>query len=339
MYLALLIMVSLDTVSLNNIICQCSSSKLSCFSQGDTEIHQSSTKEMFARSLSGCEETIYLSLLHLNNNQAETILAQNLSQIFMLHLSDFNKLRLKEGMFSAAQKLVYLTVVRNKIRQLRQKTFLGLTELQLLNINNNRIKILIQGCFQDLSDLRELYLKQNQISTIEPDVFKEMRRLTILDLSDNRLSSVTDKTFDGLLSLEILILSGNKIKQSTLLSVGLIQPKILNFPGNEREEAKTDIPDGEDGDLLSILILSSIVVALLALVAVLTILCLRKRKVPRRSLLVLAEEGDEELAESLCAELRHLLPQITIRSCWDSAPPGHLKVNLQLPLSLSAISV
>ena len=114
--------------------------------------------------------------------------------------------------------------------------------------------------------------------------------------------------------------------------------KILNFQGNETEEAKTDIQDGQDGDLLSILIFSSIVVALLALVTLLVILCLRQRKLPRSSLLVLAEEGDEELAESLCAELRHLLPQMTVISCWDSARPGHLKVSLRTFLCLVNLS-
>ena len=330
MYLTLLLMASLELVSLNNIICQCSSSKLSCFSQVEQEILQSSTSEIFASSLSGCEETRSLFLVHLNNNQAETIIAHNLSQIFLLQLSDCTKLRLKEGMFSAAENLLHLTLVRNKIRQIDQKTFLGLTQLQLLNLNNNRIRILRHYCFQDLSDLRELYLKKNQISTIEPDVFKEMRRLIILDLSWNKLSSVTNKTFHGLLSLEILILSGNKIKQLTLLSVGRSQLKILNSPGNETD--KTDIPDGEDGDLLSILIFPSIiVVVLLALLTLLVgLIWLRKRKVPGSSLLVLAEEADEEMAESLCAELRLLLPRMRISSCWDSAPPGHLKVGSSL---------
>ena len=346
MYLTLLLMVNLEIVSLKNMICQCSSSKLSCFSQADQEIHQSSTKEIFASPLSDCEESKSLSLFHLTNNQAETILAHNLSQIILLHLSDCHKLRLREGMFSsAAENLLFLTLVRNQISQLKQKTFLGLTDLQLLNLNNNRIRILIHDCFQDLADLRELYLNQNQISLIDSDVFKEMRRLTILDLSNNQLSSVTEKTFHGLGSLEILLLSGNKIKQSTVLSVGLIQPEILNFPlnprdlpspeeidlkisnkkvgGEETEEAKT-------GELLSILIFLPIVaVALLALVTVLIIISRRKRKVGLSSLLLVAEERDEEMAESLCTELRHLLPHITISSCWDSAQPGQLKVKVQ----------
>lgn len=342
MYLTLLLMVNLEIVSLKNMICQCSSSKLSCFSQADQEIQQSSTKEIFASTLSGCEESNSLSLFHLTNNQAETIIAHNLSQIFLLHLSDCNKLRLKEGMFSAAENLLYLTLVRNKISQLKQKTFLGLTDLQLLNLNNNRIRILIHDCFQDLADLRELYLKRNQISLIDSDVFKEMRRLTVLDLSNNHLSSVTEKTFHGLGSLEILLLSGNKIKQSTVLSVGLIQPEILNFPLNpwdlpSSEETDLNISnkkvvgekteESKTGELLSILIfLPIVVVALLALVTLLIIISRRKRKVPLSSLLVVAEEMDEKMAESLCTELRHLLPQITISSCWDSAQPGQLKV-------------
>ena len=331
MFFTLLLMVNLEIASLKNIICQCSSSKLSCFSQVDQEIYQSSTKETFASTLSRCEETVYLSLVRLKNNQAETIISHNLSKIYLLHVSDCNKLRLKEGMFSTAENLLYLTLVRNKISQLKQKIFLGLTELQLLNLNNNRIRILIHHCFQDLSNLRELYLKKNQISLIAFGVFKDMRRLTILDLSSNRLSFVTNKTFHGLFSLEILILSGNKIKQFQG-SLWKLAPshQIFNkkVGGDETEESKIEIQDEEDGDLLSVLILFTIVTTLLALLTALVILRQRNRKVSQRSLFVLAEERDEEMAECLCAELRHLLPQITVLSCSDSTMPGQLKVRL-----------
>ena len=248
-------------------------------------------------------------------------------------------------MFSRVRNLRDLTLVTNKITEVKNKTFLHLTELQLLNLNNNRIRSLTGDCFQDLSNLEELYLKQNKISVIHSNVFREMKKLRILNLSSNQLRSVSDKTFDGLSRLEILILSQNRIKHFTsAVCQQLKSVQILDIRGNpikrtsttrnqsqlcdEKNSKTEEIPDHHyltDGEFFTSIIILFTIVAIIAIVSVLVMFYMRKRRDSVRSIFVLYEEEDEDVGWALARQLQLMLPEIPVLSCRD-CKPGQIKV-------------
>ena len=314
MYIHFILLHYILTVSAGNLSshtadCKCLPSKLKCFSlpQIIEKIRRNSTQEIFLSSLSSCRDIIYLKLTHLNNNEIQGIISQNLSQVLLLHVSDSNNMKLREEMFSHVRSLRELTLVRNQIVQVKRRTFLSLTELQLLNLNSNRIRSLTQDCFQDLSNLQELYLKHNQISSIHKGVFREMRKLRILDLSHNNIKHLTDSVF-------------RQLKHLKSLEIFIGTPQVNSSgPSNLSEE------ELKGSDLLMsfqiLLVVSLIGLSLTAFI----ISYLRKRETAGSSIFLLYEEEDAEAGD--CADqLRFLLPELSLLSCWESALPGEIKV-------------
>ena len=323
MYIYFILLHYILTVSAGNLSshtadCKCLPSKLKCFSLPQTigKIRRNSTQEIFLSSLYSCRDIIYLKLTHLDTNQIDGIISQNLSQVLLLHVSDSNNMKLREEMFSHVRSLRELTLVRNQIVQVKRRTFLSLTELQLLNLNSNRIRSLTQDCFQDLSNLQELYLKHNQISSIHTGVFREMRKLRILDLSHNNIKHLTDSVFRQLKHLKSLKIF---IGTPQVNSSGPSNPSEEELKGSDRRQ------ESRDGDLLMsfqiLLVVSLIGLSLTAFI----ISYLRKRETAGSSIFLLYEEEDAEAGD--CADqLRFLLPELSLLSCWESALPGEIKV-------------
>ncbi|KAM9424257.1 adhesion G protein-coupled receptor A3 [Pholidichthys leucotaenia] len=99
---------------------------------------------------------------------------------------------------------VTLILNNNKIQELRNGSFFGLTALEKLDLRSNLISRIEPGAFLGLPALKRLDLFNNSIGCLNADTFKGLSSLIRLNLSGNMFSSLTQGTFDSLVSLKSL---------------------------------------------------------------------------------------------------------------------------------------
>ncbi|XP_061768716.1 adhesion G protein-coupled receptor A3 [Nerophis ophidion] len=101
-------------------------------------------------------------------------------------------------------RTVTLILNNNKIQELKDGSFVGMTTLEKLDLRNNLISRIEPGAFLGLPALKRLDLSNNSIGCLNVDIFKGLTSLVRLNLSGNMFSSLTQGTFDSLLSLKSL---------------------------------------------------------------------------------------------------------------------------------------
>jgi len=158
-------------------------------------------------------------------------------ELELVDLSHNQLVYIPDRAFSSQKRLIELRINNNKISQLVERTFSGLSKLQVLNLEENLIDRIPNRALHHLKSLKEINLRSNRISEIEQEAFVSLSQVTILDLSDNLLEIIPtdalrhmhnlaelkiaknnikllfDQTFLDLFKLSILDLSGNKIER------------------------------------------------------------------------------------------------------------------------------
>ncbi|XP_044131472.1 adhesion G protein-coupled receptor A3-like [Bufo gargarizans] len=92
----------------------------------------------------------------------------------------------------------------NKISDLKNASFEGLSFLERLDLRNNLISTIEPGAFWGLSSLKRLDLANNRIGCLNADIFKGLPNLVRLNLSGNLFSSLPQGTFANLIALKSL---------------------------------------------------------------------------------------------------------------------------------------
>eukprot|EP00064_Thunnus_orientalis_P012680 superscaffoldBa00001974_g12715 len=105
---------------------------------------------------------------------------------------------------SFPNRTVTLILNNNKIRELRNGSFFGLSTLEKLDLRSNMISRIEPGSFLGLPALKRLDLSNNSIGCLNVDIFKGLTSLIRLNLSGNMFSSLAQGTFDSLASLKSL---------------------------------------------------------------------------------------------------------------------------------------
>ncbi|KAG7461896.1 hypothetical protein MATL_G00195990, partial [Megalops atlanticus] len=105
---------------------------------------------------------------------------------------------------SFPNRTVTLILSNNKIQELKNGSFLGLSALERLDIRNNSISHIEPGAFLGLQALKRLDLSNNRIGCLNVDIFKGLPSLVRLNISGNMFSSLSQGTFDSLASLKTL---------------------------------------------------------------------------------------------------------------------------------------
>ncbi|KAM6954313.1 adhesion G protein-coupled receptor A2 [Aplochiton taeniatus] len=101
-------------------------------------------------------------------------------------------------------RTVTLILSHNKIRVLRNGSFVGLYFLEKLDLKSNLISTIMPGAFQSLSELRKLDLSNNRIGCLSPDMFQGLTNLTKLNLSGNIISTFDPGVFQELPALKLV---------------------------------------------------------------------------------------------------------------------------------------
>ncbi|XP_020848188.1 adhesion G protein-coupled receptor A3 isoform X2 [Phascolarctos cinereus] len=101
-------------------------------------------------------------------------------------------------------RTVTLILSNNKISELKNGSFSGLSLLERLDLRNNLISTIDPGAFWGLSSLKKLDLTNNRIGCLNANIFRGLTNLVRLNLSGNLFSSLAQGTFDYLGSLRSL---------------------------------------------------------------------------------------------------------------------------------------
>lgn len=105
---------------------------------------------------------------------------------------------------SFPNRTLTLLLNNNKIQELRNGSFFGLSSLEKLDLRSNLISLIEPEAFLGLSALKRLDLSNNSIGCLNGEIFKGLSSLIRLNLSGNIFSSLTQGTFDSLVSLKSL---------------------------------------------------------------------------------------------------------------------------------------
>lgn len=105
---------------------------------------------------------------------------------------------------SFPNRTVTLILNNNKIQELRNGSFFGLSTLEKLDLRSNMISRIEPGAFLGLPALKKLDLSNNSIGCLKVDIFTGLTSLIRLNLSGNMFSSLAQGTFDSLVSLKSL---------------------------------------------------------------------------------------------------------------------------------------
>lgn len=88
----------------------------------------------------------------------------------------------------------YFSRSYNRIGQLSQGVFIGLSKLEQLELINTSLYRLIEGCFKPLVSLKTLLLAGNYLArqTLSAALFQGLEQLHYLNLDNCRLSSFSE---------------------------------------------------------------------------------------------------------------------------------------------------
>ncbi len=106
----------------------------------------------------------------------------------------------------------FLSLARNDINFLPNRTFAAMINLKSLTVSHNSIEIIHTDGLCGLKKLRELEMSSNRIYEVNWRWFRELSSLEILDLSDNNIHTLRDTDFGNLVKLKTLELSNNHLK-------------------------------------------------------------------------------------------------------------------------------
>lgn len=101
-------------------------------------------------------------------------------------------------------RTITLILSHNKIRLLKNGSFIGLNSLEKLDLKHNLISTIMPEAFLGLSELRKLDLSNNRIGCLTADMFLGLTNLTRLNLSGNIMSTLDQGVFEELPSLKLV---------------------------------------------------------------------------------------------------------------------------------------
>ncbi|XP_001353591.4 leucine-rich repeat-containing protein 15 [Drosophila pseudoobscura] len=152
--------------------------------------------------------------LVIKSNKIKTIDSsiQFYAELTFLDLSSNHLMTIPQRTFAYQKKLQEVHLNHNKIGQISNKTFIGLSAVTVLNLRGNQISELHQGTFTPLLKIVELNLGENRIGFLDPKAFDGLSQLRILYLDDNALTSVPDPViFQAMPTLAELFLGMNSL--------------------------------------------------------------------------------------------------------------------------------
>ncbi|CAN7948736.1 unnamed protein product, partial [Ixodes hexagonus] len=152
-----------------------------------------------------------LKYLNLNNNYIEDITTAltELSTLSKLNLK-LNRIRfIRDETFISNKNLEQLDLSLNKIEWLGANCFKGLLRLDFLDLRNNKL-LALNGSTSNLPALRVIYLNENTLSVLKEKDFPNNPELRTIYASRNNITSL-ERSFRNLDNLRTVWLQGNRL--------------------------------------------------------------------------------------------------------------------------------
>ncbi|KAK6019393.1 leucine Rich repeat-containing domain protein, partial [Ostertagia ostertagi] len=117
-------------------------------------------------------------------------------------------------LFGNMSKLISLNLYGNKLKDIPEGAFEGLSQLRLLRIENNEICSLSTNSLSEVKQKLELLdLSGNCFATIPAQSLRNSVKLMYLDLSDNKISEINNFELMNLPQLKELRLQNNRLRE------------------------------------------------------------------------------------------------------------------------------
>uniref|UniRef100_G3VBL7 Asporin n=1 Tax=Sarcophilus harrisii TaxID=9305 RepID=G3VBL7_SARHA len=133
----------------------------------------------------------------------------------------------------------------NKIKEIKENDFKGLTSLYGLMLNNNKLTKIHPKAFLPVKKLRRLYLSHNLLTEIPINLPKSLAELRI---HDNKVKKIQKETFKGMNALHVLEMSANPLENDgidpaafegvTVFHIRIADAKLTSVP-------KGDLPPSQ----------------------------------------------------------------------------------------------
>ncbi|XP_053433701.1 asporin [Nycticebus coucang] len=125
----------------------------------------------------------------------------------------------------------------NKIKEIKENDFKGLTSLYALILNNNKLTKIHPKTFLTTKKLRRLYLSHNQLTEIPLNLPKSLAELRI---HDNKVKKIQKDTFKEMNALHVLEMSANPLDNNgiepgafegvTVFHIRIAEAKLTSVP-------------------------------------------------------------------------------------------------------------
>lgn len=129
-------------------------------------------------------------------------------QLRVVQCSDLGLSEVPEGIPSDTR---FLDLQNNRISELKEHDFKGLTNLYGLSLGNNRISKVHRRAFSPLKNMQKLYFSRNHLTTIPSNLPPSLVELRI---HDNHIKRVPAGAFSGLSRMNCIEMGSNPIQNS-----------------------------------------------------------------------------------------------------------------------------
>jgi BspA type Leucine rich repeat region (6 copies) len=112
--------------------------------------------------------------------------------------------------FKGFEKLIGLSLYRNRIEEVPEDAFYDLTELKMLSFFSNKIKEIPLTLFHNLRNLEYLSFAHNEISHIPSSIFQNCKKFQTIILHHNKIAAISADFILNLPNLLDLYLERNE---------------------------------------------------------------------------------------------------------------------------------
>lgn len=123
-----------------------------------------------------------------------------------------NRLKIiKDYTFVHCKALKILDLAQNDIQTVQKYAFISLERLERLDLGRNKIKSIDDDIFQSLSNVQWIWMNNNRIKRITSKIFtKKNSMIEGIDFKHNGIIAISPYAFVDLEKLRFLMLNGNK---------------------------------------------------------------------------------------------------------------------------------
>uniref|UniRef100_A0A8C5GYI6 Uncharacterized protein n=1 Tax=Gouania willdenowi TaxID=441366 RepID=A0A8C5GYI6_GOUWI len=154
----------------------------------------------------------HLTSLHLSNNQlghgSQSFPDGVLSPLFNLRTLNLSHNQLTSVPMGLPPSIIELYLKGNLIKQLHERTFIGMTKLEVLDFSGNKLTNDGLGNSLNVTHLESLNLEANQLEQVPQTLPSSLK---VLNLGSNLISSIKKVAFSNLKKLELLSVARNKV--------------------------------------------------------------------------------------------------------------------------------